>query len=292
MCKAGERQMGNLRRFVIFGAGQAGRVARRLLPPGCEAVAYADNNKEKWGSFYDGLPVVKPDEIVNIDPDEVRIAVLNREAVLDIRVQLASGVGYNGHVSDLSAYRDEYDARLATLRLLAAELNADKVPGCTAELGVYQGEFASEVNRLFPDRPLHLFDTFAGFDERDVKEEDERFKYRPRMDFSDTSVEAVKACLPFPDRAVFHQGYFPETAPAEELEFVFVSLDPDLYLPTYNGLSYFYPRLAKGGAIMVHDCFSAQFPGVGEAAHKYCREHEIFLTPVCDLHGSAILRKA
>ena len=255
-------------------------------------MAYADNSREKWGSVYDGLPVVKPDEIVNIDPDEVRIAVLNREAVLDIRVQLASGVGYNGHVSDLSAYRDEYDARLATLRLLAAELNADKVPGCTAELGVYQGEFASEVNRLFPDRPLHLFDTFAGFDERDVKEEDERFKYRPRMDFSDTSVEAVKACLPFPDRAVFHQGYFPETAPAEELEFVFVSLDPDLYLPTYNGLSYFYPRLAKGGAIMVHDCFSAQFPGVGEAAHKYCREHEIFLTPVCDLHGSAILRKA
>ena len=284
--------LGKMRIFVIFGAGQAGRIARRLLPPGCKTVAYADNNSEKWGSVYDGLPVVKPDEIVNIDPDEVRIAVLNREAVLDIRVQLASGVGYNGHVSDLSAYRDEYDARLATLRLLAAELNADKVPGCTAELGVYQGEFASEVNRLFPDRPLHLFDTFAGFDERDVKEEGERFKYRPRMDFSDTSVEAVKACLPFPDRAVFHQGYFPETAPAEELEFVFVSLDPDLYLPTYNGLSYFYPRLAKGGAIMVHDCFSAQFPGVGEAAHKYCREHEIFLTPVCDLHGSAILRKA
>ena len=284
--------LGKMRIFVIFGAGQAGRVARRLLPPGCEAVAYADNNREKWGSFYDGLPVVDPNEIINIDPDEVRIAVLNREAVLDIRVQLASGVGYNGHVSDLSAYRDEYDARLATLRLLAAELNADKVPGCTAELGVYQGEFAAEVNRLFPDRPMHLFDTFAGFDERDVKEEDERFKYRPRMDFSDTSVEAVKACLPFPDRAVFHQGYFPETAPAEELEFVFVSLDPDLYLPTYNGLSYFYPRLAKGGAIMVHDCFSAQFPGVGEAAHKYCREHEIFLTPVCDLHGSAILRKA
>lgn len=280
------------RKFVIFGAGQAGRVARRLLPPGCEAAAYADNNEKKWGSVYDGLPVVNPGEIINIDPDEVRIAILNREAVLDIRVQLASGVGYNGHVSDLSAYRDEYDARLATLRLLAEELNAAGVPGCAAELGVYRGEFAAEINRLFPERPLHLFDTFAGFDERDVREEDSRFSSHSRMNFSDTSAEAVRACLPHSERAVFHQGYFPETAPWEELSFAFVSLDPDLYLPTYNGLVYFYPRLASGGAIMIHDCFSAQFPGVGAAAHKYCREQGLFLTPVCDLHGSAILRKA
>jgi O-methyltransferase len=280
------------RKFVIFGAGQAGRVARRLLPPGCEAAAYADNNDKKWGSTYDGLPVINPNEIINIDPDEVRIAILNREAVLDIRVQLASGIGYNGHVSDLSAYRDEYDARLATLRLLAEELNAAGVLGCAAELGVYKGEFAAEINRLFPERPLHLFDTFAGFDERDVKEEDSRFQSHSRMDFSDTSVEAVKSRLPHKERAVFHQGYFPATAPQEDFSFAFVSLDPDLYLPTYNGLAYFYPRLAKGGAIMVHDCFSTQFPGVGEAARKYCREQGLFLTPVCDLHGSAILRKA
>ena len=70
------------RKFVIFGAGQAGRVARRLLPPGCEAAAYADNNEKKWGSVYDGLPVVNPGEIINIDPDEVRIAILNRFTAL------------------------------------------------------------------------------------------------------------------------------------------------------------------------------------------------------------------
>lgn len=39
-----------------------------------------------------------------------------------------------------------------------------------------------------------------------------------------------------------------------EDSFCFVSLDMDLYKPTYEGLHYFYPRLNHGGYIFIHDC--------------------------------------
>ena len=35
--------------------------------------------------------------------------------------------------------------------------------------------------------------------------------------------------------------------------FCFVSIDTDLYKPTYVGLSEFYPKLVKGGVIIIHD---------------------------------------
>ena len=40
-----------------------------------------------------------------------------------------------------------------------------------AELGVYRGEFAKEINKVFPDRTLYLFDTFEGFAEQDCDTE-------------------------------------------------------------------------------------------------------------------------
>lgn len=63
------------------------------------------------------------------------------------------------------------DLGLAQARLLAEEIHAAGIPGAVAELGVYQGALAAELNRLFPDRPLYLFDTFIDFPRTDVEAE-------------------------------------------------------------------------------------------------------------------------
>ena len=57
--------------------------------------------------------------------------------------------------------------RLSSLELIADEIYTRGLAGNVAELGVFQGDFAQQVNRVFPDRKLYLFDTFEGFDERD-----------------------------------------------------------------------------------------------------------------------------
>ena len=43
--------------------------------------------------------------------------------------------------------------------------------GECAEAGVFEGDFAKWINQYFPDRKLYLFDTFEGFDMRDIEKE-------------------------------------------------------------------------------------------------------------------------
>ena len=88
-----------------------------------------------------------------------------------------------------------------------------------------------------------------------------------------------------------HVGYFPETIPPQPLAFALVSLDADLYQPTYNGLEYFYPRLSPGGAIVIHDYHSERFSGVCQAVNAYCYPRQLTPVPLADLHGSVVLIK-
>ena len=63
----------------------------------------------------------------------------------------------------------DYEPRAAALELIAREIYRYNIEGSTAELGVFKGEFSRFINHYFPDRKLYLFDTFEGFDSRDVE---------------------------------------------------------------------------------------------------------------------------
>lgn len=181
--------------------------------------------------------------------------------------------------------------RLSTLELVSHQINAKGLTGNVAELGVYKGKFARYINTYFPDRQLYLFDTFEGFDNRDVtKEKQENFS-SGEQDFSDTSVAAVVALMPYPGNCVPVKGFFPESAKGIEDSFVFVSLDADLYEPIYAGLQFFYPRLAKGGYIFIHDFNNDLYRGARKAVEQFCLEQNIGFVPLPDSGGSAIIAK-
>jgi O-methyltransferase len=144
--------------------------------------------------------------------------------------------------------------RHAALYMLAHEIRQNEIPGDVAELGVYQGKTASHINQLFPDKTLYLFDTFEGFDERDLaveKEHDFHDVNRTTHRFKDVSVKAVMNKMPHPDSCYVVKGYFPESlqqlTAAGNLRFCFVNIDVDLYQPMLAGLRYFYERLGGGG---------------------------------------------
>lgn len=66
-----------------------------------------------------------------------------------------------------------------------------------AELGVYKGYTAREMNALFKERKLYFFDTFTGFDSRDLEYENLNGRCGAKSDgFSDTSAGQVKNILP------------------------------------------------------------------------------------------------
>lgn len=279
-----------MNKAVIFGAGQSGKMIKKLIHGMWEASAYADNNYSKLPESIDCIPVISPDKILEINPDKIIISVLNKEAALEIYNQLVQIGIDKTKILNINKIRELFDIRLSTIRLLADEINRKEIKGSIAELGVYKGYIAKELNILFKERKLYLFDTFEGFDDRDLFYENKLEKSRfNKDDFKDTSIEVIKDILPYKDKVVFFKGYFPETADKIEDKYALVSLDTDLYLPTLNGLKYFYPRLSKGGFIVVHDYNSQQFPNVRKAVDDFYKSIDINVIPICDLHGSAVI---
>ena len=121
--------------------------------------------------------------------------------------------------------------------------------GEMAEVGVYQGVSARLISIASGNRPLHLFDTFAGLPEPDGEEHS-----RMREGHYAASLPSVQSFLADRPGVTYHPGLFPATAgPCEERRFSFVHLDVDLKSSTLACLEFFYPRMLAGGVILSHD---------------------------------------
>lgn len=189
--------------------------------------------------------------------------------------------------------------RISTLELIASQIQMKNIEGSVAELGVYKGEFAVLINELFPDKDFYLFDTFEGFTEKDYIEDND-YGYindSKAVDFfKDTSVEMVLSKMPNRERCIVKKGFFPDSL--GELQnnynnrFCLVSIDADLYLPTYEGIKYFYPRLSVGGYIIVHDYECPTFRGARIAVNDICKELGISFVPLSDENGSIVITKS
>lgn len=184
--------------------------------------------------------------------------------------------------------------RKLTLSRIAKKISENGIKGSCAELGVWRGVFARVINEFFPDRDLYLFDTFEGFDERDLNIEAGLNGFQVRANFmatiQDTSVEAVLKKMLFPQKCIIRKGYFPESTeglPAD-IHFAFVNIDVDLYQPTLSGLEFFYPRMPKNGVIMIHD-YSRNYPGVLKAVDEFSAKHSLFPVPLPDAYSSALI---
>lgn len=175
--------------------------------------------------------------------------------------------------------------RLATLELLCRRLA--EVPGAAAELGVYRGFFARCINQLLPERTLYLFDSFEGFSEDACASESFQAAH------ANITVEKVMGIMPHPDRIILKPGFFPASLNGLEEKFCLVSLDVDFAQATLDGLRYFWPRLEKGGYLMLHDWGNPKLPEVALALEAYEREigQKIPTVPLCDIGGTLVLCK-
>ncbi|GHU21469.1 hypothetical protein FACS1894172_12150 [Spirochaetia bacterium] len=181
--------------------------------------------------------------------------------------------------------------RYETLKLVIEEIKQKKILGDTAELGVYKGDFAKKINAHFPDKKLFLFDTFSGFDERDVKTELKMgYNITKTGDFSNSNIELVLKKMKYRENCIVKKGWFPETAEGIDERFSFVSIDADLFEPIYAGLMFFYPLLQKGGYIFVHD-YNGKTYAAKEAVQKFSKEFNIPYVPLNDICGSVIFSK-
>lgn len=187
-------------------------------------------------------------------------------------------------------------------------LKRDGIPGDFAEMGVYKGESAKILHLMDPSRTFHLYDTFEGFKEEDLKEETGIAATYTTRNFADTSLDAVKRYLGEEGRFVYHAGRFQESSVVSSESLVIngeypdsglktkgqrlalVNLDADLYSPTIAGLKYFYTHLSPGGVIVIHD-YNYKWPGIKKAADEFTATIPETLVMVPDMEGSVMIIK-
>lgn len=266
---------------VIYGATDTGKNIFLDIKDSADVILFLDDDPRKWGGEIDDVGIENPLKIRELDFDEVIVGVLTyRQEVYDRLISFGiSPSKINTRYVDIPTY-----ARIECLKSVAKLTEQESIAGSVAELGVFRGEFAKEINRVFPDRKLYLFDTFEGFDERDT--DTEVSKNYADVDkkgyFSNTSEEYVLSQMKYPEMCMIRKGFFPETVEDIEDSFCFVNLDADLYAPTISGLRWFYPRMERGGVILVHDFFSRVFHGIKDAVREFCEDEKIAFFPIGD----------
>lgn len=284
-----------MEKIIIFGFGEMGRRALRYYGnrKGTQVVAVVDN----FAPQNVALPLIRPAALRNYAYDRILVTVVTSQAVREISLQLQElGIAVDKicYLSETESiyqllagqlmYDEETDPRVGWLRNFAAYVREREMAGSVAECGVYWGDFSFFINKYFPDRTLYLFDTFEGFSDLDLAKErslgNKNFLegiFNEEKSFSDTSVELVEEKLLHFEKCVVKKGFFPETTAGVEDTFCFVSLDMDLYQPMLAGLEWFYPRLEKGGVLLLHDYFHPELPGVKQAVKDYEAKYQTAL---------------
>lgn len=140
-----------------------------------------------------------------------------------------------------------------------------KIDGELAEVGVYRGASAKLIAEYKGKKSLYLFDTFdEGLPQPGM--------YDNKTDLTEStqtaSLSDVKSFLGKYPNVYFCKGLFPKTAGlVEDKKFAFVHLDVNLYQSTKDCLSFFYPRLVRGGMVLSHDY--SLLPGVRKAFDEF-----------------------
>ena len=181
-------------------------------------------------------------------------------------------------------------ARFYMLFLNVRQVLEDRVPGDVVELGVFRGNSAQMLAKMARQHGRHtwLFDTFSGFDQRDLKGVD---GHRGVM-FTETSLPQVRE-LVGEEATTYVQGFFPESlggiTPPEQVAIVHIDLD--LYAPMAAGIRYFYPRLAPGGMLILHDYSSGHWAGARKAVDEFFADKPERPVLIPDKSGTAIVRR-
>lgn len=278
-------------KVLIYGAGQTGEQVYHNIKKEYEVVGFLDGNPEKKGMMVaNSVAVLGGVEVLgNTDYDRVFIGSIFYK---DIKKTLMdAGVSEKDIIIDIPS--DVGSPVRNTWLECWAGLHRDW-NYAVAEGGVFRGEFSAVINRCFPNSKMYLFDTFEGFDNRDLEvEKREQFSDLSKEQFANTSEEIVLSKLKNKEKVEIHKGFFPETAKGISDTFCFVNLDFDLYQPILEGLRFFYPQMVNGSLILIHDYYNNALPGVKKAIEDYEEEigRELMKFPIGDYQSIAVLKE-
>jgi O-methyltransferase len=188
-------------------------------------------------------------------------------------------------------------------------LTKNNILGAFVECGVWKGgsvmAMALALDRLGQESSdIYLFDTFRGmpasnnFDvdlegnrERWYREESDQYIHAGKGErWNAVSLNEVQRNIQsISSRQRFHyqDGLVEDTIPATApQQIALLRLDTDFYASTRHELDHLYPRLSKGGVLIVDDY--GHFLGARKAVDEYIAENNV-LTPFHRINYTAII---
>jgi len=145
--------------------------------------------------------------------------------------------------------------------------------GAIAEVGVCEGGSALFISNAEKERPIHLFDTFLTLP-------DGTNKNACAANFLAKPFEIVRERFKGRNNVYIHPGLFPQETGryVADLKFSFVHIDVDIYRSLMDCMGFFYYRMLKGGAMVVHDLGEPTFHRQVERAINdffYCKTEKL-----------------
>jgi hypothetical protein len=173
---------------------------------------------------------------------------------------------------------------LAHAKLYEMSLN---LPGHYMEAGVFKGASFCRMRKLgklfHPDHTRRFigFDVFGRFPEAayeaDRKVLNKQFESDGNEGISKADLEQLLQAQHLFDCVELIEGNVTETLPEylaryEEVSFSIVNVDVDLYESTKSVLEHAFPRVVKGGVVILDDYEG--FPGAKKAVDEYLCDHK------------------
>lgn len=127
------------RPVVIFGAGSGGMIVKWMLEGfGIPVKAFADNNRDKWGTLQDGIPVISLESLQD-DKREIVIASTWETEIRKQLMEMGAGDRIVGKEEFMYQYLEQSAESYSNLSALA--IDSDRKPTFLfgTDLGLYQG---------------------------------------------------------------------------------------------------------------------------------------------------------
>jgi O-methyltransferase len=162
--------------------------------------------------------------------------------------------------------------------------NLSTIHGCVVECGVWRGGMIASIAEILgKDRNYYLFDSFEGLPEaKEIDGKDalawQRNKDNPYF-FDNCKAETVYAdtAMKMAEVSKYQlvKGWFSDTIPNFKFDedIAILRLDGDWYESTMQCMEFLYPKVAKGGVIIVDDYYV--WDGCSRAIHDYLSIHKI-----------------
>jgi O-methyltransferase len=164
-------------------------------------------------------------------------------------------------------------------RELEGVLAAD-VPGAIAEFGCYAGTASLFIRRLLDERresearEFHVYDSFAGLPPKISADQSAGGIAFAEGKLSVSKKEFLRQFrIAHLQPPIIHKGWFEELTDADVPEQIaFAFLDGDFYNSILTSLRLVWPRLSRGGTVLIDDYQRPELPGPERAVQDFFRE--------------------